>query len=96
VVGEGTIVDVGAVVAHDCYLGAFSHLSPGACLSGVVHLTENVMVGVGAALNSHVTVGRNTIIAAGAAVMNDVPDDVVVSGVPAKVIGRSRRGAVCA
>ncbi|MBI4504704.1 MAG: serine acetyltransferase, partial [Chloroflexi bacterium] len=92
-VGEGTIVDVGAVVAHDCFLGPFSHLSPGCHLSGVVHLVENVLVGVGASINSTVTVGRNVIIAPGAGVMNDVPDDVVVSGVPAKVIGGSRRGA---
>ncbi len=93
IVGEGAIVDVGAVVAHDCNLGAFSHLSPGCTLSGVVLLTENVLVGVGAAINSTVTVGRNVIIAPGAAVMTNVPDDVVVSGVPAKVIGESRRGA---
>jgi sugar O-acyltransferase (sialic acid O-acetyltransferase NeuD family) len=93
VVGEGVIVDVGAVVAHDCFLGPFSHLSPGCSLSGIVSLAENVMVGVGAAINSTVTVGRNVIIAAGAAVMNDVQDDVVVSGVPARAIGQSRRGA---
>jgi maltose O-acetyltransferase len=52
-----------------------------------------VLVGVGAAINSTVTVGRNVIITPGAAVMNDVPDDVVVGGVPAKVLGQSRRGA---
>lgn len=92
VVGAGVIVDLGAIVAHDCFLGPFSHLSPGCTLSGVVHLTENVLVGVGAAVNSTVRVGRNVIIAPGAAVMNDVPDDVVVSGVPARVIGQSRRG----
>lgn len=94
IVGEGTIVDVGAVVAHDCYLGPFSHLSPGCALSGVVCLKENVLVGVGASLNSTITVGTNVIITPGAAVMNDVPDDVVVSGVPAKSIGASRRGIV--
>jgi sugar O-acyltransferase (sialic acid O-acetyltransferase NeuD family) len=93
IVGEGTIVDVGAIVAHDCNLGAFSHLSPGCCLSGVVSLTENVLVGVGASINSTVTVGRNVIITPGAAVMNDLPDDVIVGGVPAKVLGKSRRGA---
>jgi sugar O-acyltransferase (sialic acid O-acetyltransferase NeuD family) len=91
-VAEGTIVDVGAVVAHDCYLGPFSHLSPGCTLSGVVCLTENVLVGVGASLNSTITIGRNVIITPGAAVMNDLGDDVIVGGVPAKVIGTSRRG----
>ncbi|MFW6075723.1 MAG: biotin/lipoyl-containing protein [Chloroflexota bacterium] len=91
VVGEGAIVDVGAVVAHDCYLGPFSHLSPGCALSGVVHLEENVLVGVGASLNSTITVGSGVIITPGSAVMNDVPANVVVSGVPARIIGESRR-----
>ena len=91
VVGEGTIVDVGVTVAHDCMLGPFSHLSPGCALSGVVCLKENVLVGVGAALNSTITVGRGSIITPGSAVMNDVLDNVVMSGVPAKVIGESRR-----
>lgn len=93
IVGEGVIVDVGAIVAHDCSLGAFSHLSPGCALSGVVCLKENVLVSVGASINSTVTVGRNVIITPGAAVMNDLPDDVIVGGVPAKVMGASRRGA---
>ncbi|HEX5163866.1 MAG TPA: biotin/lipoyl-containing protein [Thermomicrobiales bacterium] len=91
VVGEGTIVDVGVTVAHDCLLGPFSHLSPGCALSGVVCLKGNVLVGVGAALNSTITVGRGVIITPGSAVMNDVPDNVVVSGVPARNIGASRR-----
>lgn len=91
VVAEGAIVDVGAVVAHDCYLGPFSHLSPGCALSGVVHLKENVLVGVGAALNSTITVGSGVIVTPGSAVVNDIPDDVVVSGVPARIIGASRR-----
>jgi sugar O-acyltransferase (sialic acid O-acetyltransferase NeuD family) len=91
-VGEGVIVDMGAVVAHDCRLGPFSHLSPGCHLSGVVNLLENVLVGAGASINSTVTVGRNVIITPGAAVMNDVPDDVIVGGVPAKILGKSRRG----
>jgi sugar O-acyltransferase (sialic acid O-acetyltransferase NeuD family) len=93
VVGEGTIVDVGAVIAHDCFLGPFSHLSPGCTLSGVVCLKGNVLVGVGSSLNSTINIGRNVIITPGAAVMNDIPDDVVIAGVPAKVIGASRRGA---
>jgi len=90
-IGEGAIVDVGVTVAHDCMIGSFSHLSPGCALSGVVCLKGNVLVGVGAALNSTITVGRGVIITPGSAVMNDVPDNVVVSGVPAKVIGESLR-----
>lgn len=92
-VGEGTIVDVGAVVAHDCYLGAFSHLSPGCALSGVVHLAGNVLIGAGASVNSTVSIGANVIVTPGSAVVGDIPPDSVVSGVPGKVIGESRRGS---
>ncbi|MFN2432972.1 MAG: biotin/lipoyl-containing protein [Gemmatimonadota bacterium] len=92
-VGEGAIVDVGVVAAHDCAIGAHVHLSPGAHLSGAVELAENVLVGVGASINGSVRIGRNSIVAPGSAVMNDVPADVVVMGVPAAVVGESRRGA---
>ncbi len=91
-VGNGVIVDTGAIVSHDCAIGDHCHLSPGCTLSGLVELEDNVMVGVGASINSTVTVGRNTIISPGSAVMNHVIDNVVVIGVPAKIIGRSRRG----
>ena len=33
-----------------------------------------------------VTIGNNVIVAAGAVVTKDVPDNVIVGGVPAKVI----------
>lgn len=88
---RGAILDVGVVICHDCHIGEFSHLSPGCILSGVVNLTENVMVGVGASINSCVTVGKNVLITPGSGVMNDVEDNVIVSGIPAVVIGKSKR-----
>lgn len=91
-IGEDVIVDMGAVVSHDCHIGDHSHLSPGCSISGVVRLDANVLVGVGASINSQVTVGRNVVITPGSAVVTDLPDDVVVSGNPARIIGRSRRG----
>ncbi len=88
---RGAILDVGVVVCHDCYIGEFSHLSPSCILSGVVNLTENVMVGVGASINSWVTVGKNVLITPSSGVMNDVEDNVIISGIPAVVIGKSKR-----
>ena len=92
-IGEGVIVDTGAVVSHDCHIGAHSHLSPGSAISGIVRLEWNVLVGVGASVNSQVTVGRNSVITPGSAVVSDIPPDVVVTGNPARVIGKSLRGA---
>ncbi len=90
-IGCGVIVDVGATVSHDSYIGAYSHLSPGCVLSGVVRLEGNVLVGAGAVINSQVTIGRDVVITPGSAVVSDLPDDVVVSGNPARIIGKSFR-----
>lgn len=91
-IGDGTIIDLGAKVCHDCSIGAYSHLAPGCTLSGVVCLGENVLVGVGASINSTVTIGNNVVITPGSAVMNDIEDNIIVSGIPAVEIGESKRG----
>ncbi|MGR3809735.1 sugar O-acetyltransferase [Jiulongibacter sp. NS-SX5] len=51
-----------------------------------VHIKQNVWIGAGAIILPGVTVGENSIIAAGAVVNKDVPDNVIVGGVPAKFI----------
>lgn len=43
-------------------------------------------MGYGAQVMSGVTVGSNSIVGAGAVITRDVPEGVVVAGVPAKVI----------
>lgn len=62
--------------------------SPGAHLARRVQLGEGVFVGIGATIIPDIEVGAGSIIGAGAAVVRDVPANVVVAGVPAKVIKR--------
>ena len=47
---------------------------------------NNVWIGGGATILSDVRIGNNVVIGAGTVVVRDVPDNVVVSGNPAKVI----------
>jgi len=47
---------------------------------------KNVWIGAGATILPGVTIGDNAIVAAGAIVSKDAPENVVVAGVPAKVI----------
>ncbi len=50
-------------------------------------LEDNVSVTCGAKVLGKVTMHRNSIAAAGAVVIKDVPENAIVGGVPAKVIG---------
>ena len=56
-----------------------SHVAP-------VIIKENAWVAVGSIILPGVTVGTGSIVAAGSVVTKDVPDNVMVAGVPAKII----------
>lgn len=49
-------------------------------------IRKNAWIGASATILPGVTIGENAVIAAGAVVSKDVPDNVVVGGIPAKII----------
>ncbi len=49
-------------------------------------IKKNAWIGANATILQGVTIGENAIVAAGSVVSNDVPDNVVVGGIPAKII----------
>jgi acetyltransferase-like isoleucine patch superfamily enzyme len=49
-------------------------------------IKRNAWIGAGATILPGVTVGENAVVAAGAVVSKDVPDNVIVGGIPAKII----------
>lgn len=51
-----------------------------------IHIKKNAWIGAGATILQGVTIGENSVVAAGAVVSKDVPDNVIVGGVPAKII----------
>ena len=51
-----------------------------------IHIKKNVWIGANATILHGVTIGENSIVAAGSVVSKDVPDNVVVGGIPAKII----------
>lgn len=51
-----------------------------------IHIKKNAWIGANATILQGVTIGENAIVAAGSVVSNDVPDNVVVGGIPAKIL----------
>ncbi|WP_336146500.1 NeuD/PglB/VioB family sugar acetyltransferase [Marinobacter salarius] len=91
VIGDFCLFNQNVTVAHDCVLGSYVHVAPGANLSGNVHLKDGCWVGAGAVVNQGSNkekrvVGENTVVGSGAVVIEDCEADAVYAGVPAKRI----------
>ena len=100
VVGEGTMIDMGAVLGGRATVGKNCHIGAGAVLAGVVEpasatpvvIEDGVLVGANAVIIEGVHVGKNAVVAAGAVVIEDVPENAVVAGCPARVIKQKDEG----
>lgn len=54
---------------------------------GKIDIRDNVFIGHGAIVLPGVTIGPNAIVAAGTVVSRDVPENSIVAGTPARVVG---------
>jgi sugar O-acyltransferase (sialic acid O-acetyltransferase NeuD family) len=91
-VGDFCYLNANAVVAHDCMLDPFVSLAPGAVMAGWCRLGERTSLGMNAVLRERVTVGHDCVIGALTCVLEDLPDEVVAVGIPARVLRRRVRG----
>jgi len=83
VIGKGCIINTSSSIDHDCILKDGVHISPGVHVGGTVNIGKCTWVCIGSSIANNITIGKNVIVAAGAAVIKDVPDNVIVAGVPA-------------
>lgn len=90
-IGDQCIINTRALVEHDCVLGDGVEIGPGAVLCGRVNVGHNTWIGANATIRPRIKIGDNSIIGAGAVVVEDVPSNVVVVGVPAKVIRENKK-----
>jgi len=86
--GDNVIVNTGAIIEHDCIIGNHVHVATGARLASTVSVSDGAHIGMGASVRQCLHIGQNAIVGAGAVVVDDVPDNVVVAGVPARVLRR--------
>lgn len=94
VVGKGTMIDMGAVLGGRATTGENVHVGAGAVLAGVIEpananpviIEDNVLIGANAVILEGVRVGKNSVVAAGSIVTENVPENCVVAGVPARII----------
>lgn len=87
-IGDGSILNTGSIVEHDCHIGSFVHISPGAVLGGEVVVRDNTHIGLNTSIRQNIQVGAESIIGMGSVVVSNVPDSCVAYGNPCRVVKR--------
>jgi serine O-acetyltransferase len=89
--GMGVVVGETAEIGDDCYLYHQVTLGVARTSGGKRHPTvgNNVIIGAGAKVLGPITVGDNARVGSNAVVLDSVPDDTTVVGIPARPVDRS-------
>jgi serine O-acetyltransferase len=93
-IGEGTVIGydgIGTVIHHRAKIGKNCIVMSGVTIGGTSHKPDvpivgnNVLIGTGAKLVGPVKIGDNVVIGANAVVVDDIPDNSLAIGIPAKI-----------
>ena len=85
-IGDFVFVRLKSLISHDVILEDFTFIGAGANITGNAILKRGSYIGAGATIMRRIIVGESAIVGAGAVVTKDVPPNVVVAGVPARII----------
>jgi sugar O-acyltransferase (sialic acid O-acetyltransferase NeuD family) len=89
-IGNNTIINTNAIIEHEDVIEDHVHIGPGSSLAGRVKVKKGTFVGIGCIVKEYTTIGENCIIGAGSVVLNDIPDNSIAVGTPAKKIKKNK------
>jgi len=86
IIGNGTKLDALVHVAHNVEIGRHCALTAGTIIGGSTRIGDMCWTGLNSTIKHKVKIGNKVIIGSGASVINDIDDEDIVAGVPAKSI----------
>lgn len=84
-IGKHCIINTNSVIEHDNKIGDFVHISPGTIICGNVQVNNKTWIGANSTIIQGLKIGKNVVVAAGSVVINNILNDSVVAGIPAKL-----------
>lgn len=86
VIGDHVIILPNTVISHDDVIGAYASIAGGVTLSGKTRVGEACYIGAHACVKDNIVIGAGSLVGMGSVVLQDVPENTVVVGNPARVL----------
>jgi acetyltransferase-like isoleucine patch superfamily enzyme len=86
-IGDNVTITQGVTFhTHDGGVGVFRHKYPGMNIFKPILVGNNVFIGSNSTILPGIIIGNNVVIGASSVVTKNIPDNVVVAGIPARII----------
>lgn len=86
----GITIGDGALIGHNVVMATLNHSEDpetrGNLHPAPIHIGRNVWIGASAIILPGVTIGDGAIVGAGSVVTRDVPENMIVTGVPGRIL----------
>jgi sugar O-acyltransferase (sialic acid O-acetyltransferase NeuD family) len=89
-IGRHVYILPNSIISHDDRIGDFTCIAGGVCISGNVQVGPGCYLGTNATIKDGVQVGEACLIGMGSVVLQDVPDNSIVVGNPARFLRHTR------
>lgn len=86
IIGNHCIINTKSSVDHDNLIGNFVSLFPNVTIGGNVSIGDFSSICLGSNVINSTTIGKHTVIGAGSTVLENIRDNVIAFGTPAKII----------
>jgi UDP-perosamine 4-acetyltransferase len=84
-VGRNVVVATGSTVDHETQIEDDVLISAGVTVGAMVKIEKGALLAIGSTVVSGRNIGKNSLVAAGAVVVEDVAQETIVVGVPARI-----------
>ena len=92
VIEDGVKIDDLVQIGYNCFIESNSMITAGAILSNNITIRNSAFIGLNSSIKENIIIGSNSIIGMGSVILNDVEDDSVYVGNPAKFLKCNKKG----
>mgnify|MGYP005624959161 FL=1 len=85
IIGKGTKINNLVHIAHNVIVGKNCLILENSVIAGSCLIEDNVFISISSSLRDKIKIGKNSIIGMGTVVLNDVPQNSKVYGVPGSI-----------